>query len=107
VREITHIYNRFPWSQPVNIEFDDSDEGFFCDTTLWSFNQAQLSLIYKMLEEVENWFLSHDKPIEVIIVEYKEVLGYVFVDKICGYPGVDEIFDKYRTIYIGEAVING
>jgi hypothetical protein len=54
-----------------------------------------------MLEEVENWFLSHNKQIEVTIIEFKEVLGHVFVEEICGIPQVYDIFEKYRGIYIG------
>jgi hypothetical protein len=40
------IYNRFPWAKPVDLEIDIPDEGFFCDLTPWSFNQAQLKMIY-------------------------------------------------------------
>ncbi|UGB29973.1 hypothetical protein [Metabacillus sp. B2-18] len=55
-----------------------------------------------MLEEVENWYLLSNKPIEVAIVEFKEVQGHVFVEKKCGFPEVDYIFEKYRAIYLGE-----
>lgn len=96
------IYRRFPWSKVVNVEFGDFDEGFFCEVTPWTFNQAQLNLIHSMLEEVENWFLLKDKPIEVIIVEFKDIQVYVFVEKICGFPEVDDIFEKYRAIYLGK-----
>lgn len=96
------IYARFPWAKSVDVEIDDSDQGFFYDVAPWSFNQAQLNLIQMLLEEVESWFLSRDKPIEIVIVEIKEVQGYIFVEKISGAPEVDEIFDKYRSIYVGE-----
>lgn len=97
------IYNRFPWAKPVNLEFSDFEKEFFYDITPWSFNQTQLKLIYTMLEEVENWFiLKQHKHIEVIIMEYKEVQGHIFVEKICRFPEVDNIFVKYRAIYAGE-----
>lgn len=96
------IYNRFPWARPVNIENDDPDEGFFYDVMSWSFNQSQLKLIHTILEEVENWYLFRDMPIKVVIVEFKEVQGHVFIEKICGVPEVDDIFEKYRAIYLGE-----
>lgn len=96
------IYNRFPWAKPVNVEFDDSDEGFFYDVIPWTFNQTQLKLIHTMLEEVESWFLLRNKSIEVVIFEFKEVQGHVCVEKICGFPEVDDIFEKYRALYLGE-----
>ncbi|MGR6904597.1 hypothetical protein [Lysinibacillus sp. BSL11] len=96
------IHNRFHWARPVDLVIDDSDEGFFSDVMPWSFNQAQLNLIHAMLEEVEAWYLLRNKPIEVVIVEIKEVQGHVFVEKICGVPEVDDIFEKHRAIYLGE-----
>jgi hypothetical protein len=96
------IYNRFHWARPVDLEIDDSDEGFFCDVMPWSFNHAQLEMIHTMLEQVESWFFSHNKPIEIIIFEFKEVQGHVFVEKICGFPEVNDIFEKYRAKYLGE-----
>lgn len=101
--EITQedIYNRFHWARPVNLDVDDSDEGFFCDTMQWSFNRAQLKLIHTMLEEVESWYLLRNKSIEIVIVEFKEVQGHVIVQKICGFPEVDDIFEKYQAIYLG------
>jgi hypothetical protein len=36
------IYDEFPWAKPVDLDFDVSDEGFFCEVMPWSFNQAQL-----------------------------------------------------------------
>jgi hypothetical protein len=55
-----------------------------------------------MLEEVENWYLLRNKNIEIIMIEFKEVQGQVFAEKICGVPEVDDIFEKYRAIYLGE-----
>lgn len=95
------IYNRYQWARAVDLEIN-SDDGFFCEVMPWYFNQAQLKLIHSMLEEVENWYLLRNKPIEVVITEFKEVQGHVFVEKICGFPEVDDIFEKYRAIYLGE-----
>jgi hypothetical protein len=95
------IYDEFPWVRPVDLDFD-SEEGFFCDITSWSFNQAQLNSIHLMLKEVENWYLLRNKPIEIVIIDFKEVQGHVFVEKICGFPEVGDIFEKYRAIYLGE-----
>lgn len=96
------IYNRFNWARAVDLEIDDSDEGFFSDVNPWTFNQAQLKLIHSMLEEIENWYLLRNKPIEIVIVEFKEFQGHVIVEKICGFPEVDDIFEKYRAIYLEE-----
>lgn len=97
------FFNRFPWAKPVDLEIDDSVEGvYFCDVMPWTFNQAQLKLIHTMLEEIEHWYLLRHKPIELVIVEFKEVQGHVFVEKICGFSEVDDIFEKYRAIYLGE-----
>lgn len=97
------IFNRFPWARPVDLEIADSVEGvYFCDVMPWTFNQAQLKLIHTMLGEIEHWYLLRNMPIEVVIVEYKEVQGHVFVEKVCGFPEVDDIFEKYRAIYLGE-----
>lgn len=95
------IFNQFKWSQEVSVDIDDSEEGFY-EIAPWSFNQAQLDLIYRMLEEVETWFISRSKSIDVIVFEFKEIQGHVFVEKICGVPEVDDIFEKYRAIYLGE-----
>lgn len=92
------IYNRFPWAKPVDLVLDNSNEGFFCDTLPWSFNQKQLKTIYTMLAEVEQWFVIKNKPIEIIIVEFKEIQGHVVVEKICGYPEIDAIFEKYVSV---------
>ncbi|MFG6497272.1 hypothetical protein P8610_18055 [Fictibacillus sp. UD] len=96
------MFKRFPWAKPVIIELSDSDEGFFCDVIPWTYNRAQLNLIHTMLEEIENWFSLYNKPIEVTIFEFKEVQGHVFVEKICGFSEIEDIFRKYQIIYLGE-----
>lgn len=92
------LYVRFPWAKNIIPEFGPDDEYSFYDEEPINFNRLQLKLIECMFWEIENWFISRGKPVEVAVYRVSEVFNRLHVEIIGGVPEILSIVEKYELI---------
>ncbi|WP_419885678.1 hypothetical protein [Paenibacillus sp. B-A-8] len=90
------LYNRFTWSVPLQPSIDPS-VGFY-DIQPWQFPEPALELIEQMFSEIEEFFRSKNLPLEVVILEIKEVFGRIDISSLTPHSEVIAIFRKYSDL---------
>ena len=91
------ILAKYPWAKEKTL-FDkiDSEEDFGKEIIVWDLNECQLFLLEKLLGEIEYWFKSHDKKIDIEIYYIGELLDSLHIDFSSSTREVFLIIDKYK-----------
>jgi hypothetical protein len=90
------ILKRFPWAKEKSL-FDKIDsEQDFDDSIEWNLNEAQLQLVVMLFEELEEWFKSRNRNIDINIYYVGESLDALHIDFSSNTREVFLIIDKYK-----------
>lgn len=91
-----NILERFPWAKEKSlyerIEVEQIDD----DLIQWNLNEKQLELVFKLFEELEEWFKTRNISIDIKIYYVGELLDRLHIDFSSQTSEVYMIVDKYK-----------
>ena len=86
---------RFPWAKEKSL-FDKIDSKQKLDDWIqWDLNEKQLDLVLKVFQELEEWFISRNRKIDIDIYFVGELLDRLHIDFSSSTREVYLIIDKY------------
>ncbi|MFG6497273.1 hypothetical protein P8610_18060 [Fictibacillus sp. UD] len=94
------ILEKFPWAKEKSL-FDKIDiDQELDDSIKWVLNEKQLQLVVMLFKELEEWFISRNREIDIKIYYIGELLDRLQIDFSSNTREVGLIIDKYKRFSV-------